>query len=550
MDNRQKKLGLRSIRNRILIFSILVTLLPSFGMGWFWFDITRKATTDKIEQKLIDSAGIAEREISLWFKERHYDLRVFANSFVVLENLNKYYWEDGQNSDDYEKKRRSDLKNIATYLALIKKQFTAYRRFLVLDRQGRILATSDAAVPDRSLLLPGDWKRRVESTRFFTGDVQFVGKDQIPLMPVGIPLFSGKDSSHLGFFVMEVELHGLLPLLTASLPRTGQATGTVALLAADGRPILTASPTGASSEKILALSQVAQLHETPLHLQEIVNSRGERLVGLLSIFSELSWQFVITENYYDVFAGVIEARNRIILITILLTIAIGGTATIVAGQIIIPLESLTDGVLRVAGGDLDVTVPIRRDDELGIVGGMFNEMVRRLKEDQTKLELLATTDSLTGLANRKQIMTDLSVHHEHYRRYGTDFSLLMIDIDYFKRINDSHGHQTGDAVLVQLARIFRETLRSLDSAGRYGGEEFLVILGQTDMHQAMQTAERIRQATDQHVFVCGDVSLRATISVGVAGIREEDHSSTELIGRADKALYEAKAGGRNRVVLG
>jgi diguanylate cyclase (GGDEF)-like protein len=550
MDNGRKKLGFRSIRNRILIFSILVTLVPSFGMGWFWFDITRKATTDKIEQKLIDSAGIAEREISLWFKERHYDLRVFANSFVVLDNLNKYYWESGQNSDDYEKKRRSDLKNIATYLTLIKKQFTAYRRFLVLDRQGRILATSDAAESDRSLALPGDWKSRIDSTRYFTGDVQFVGKDLMPLMPLGIPLFSGKDSSHLGFFVMEVELRGLLPLLTASLPRTGQTTGTVALLAADGRSILAASPTGASAEKFLALSQITQLHEAPLHLQEIVNNQGERLVGLLSVFNELSWQFVITEKYYDVFAGVIEARNRIILITILLTVAIGGTASIVAGQIIIPLESLTDGVLRVAGGDLDVTVPIRRDDELGIVGGMFNEMVRRLKEDQAKLELLATTDPLTGLANRKQIMADLSVHQEHYRRYGTDFSVLMIDIDYFKRINDNHGHQTGDAVLVQLARIFRETLRSLDSAGRYGGEEFLVILGQTDMHQAMQTAERIRQATDQHVFVCGDVSLRATISVGVAGIFEEDTSSTELIGRADKALYEAKAGGRNRVELG
>ncbi|MDP3479481.1 MAG: GGDEF domain-containing protein, partial [Desulfoprunum sp.] len=186
----------------------------------------------------------------------------------------------------------------------------------------------------------------------------------------------------------------------------------------------------------------------------------------------------------------------------------------------------------------------------GIVGGMFNEMVRRLKEAQAKLELLATTDSLTGLANRKQIMADLTIHLEHYRRYGTDFSVLMIDIDYFKRINDSHGHLSGDAVLVQLAQIFRETLRSLDSAGRYGGEEFLVILGKTDVHQAVQTAERIRQATDQHVFVCGDVSLRATISIGVAGIQLEDNSSTELIGRADKALYEAKAGGRNRVELG
>jgi len=87
MDTQQKYQGFRSIRNRILFFSILVTLVPSFGMGWFWFDMTHKATTEKVKQKLVDSANIAEHEINLWFKERNYDLRVFANSFVVLDNF-------------------------------------------------------------------------------------------------------------------------------------------------------------------------------------------------------------------------------------------------------------------------------------------------------------------------------------------------------------------------------------------------------------------------------------------------------------------------------
>lgn len=115
-------------------------------------------------------------------------------------------------------------------------------------------------------------------------------------------------------------------------------------------------------------------------------------------------------------------------------------------------------------------------------------------------------------------------------------------------INDCHGHLVCDAVLIQLAKVLREDLGSLDSAGRYGGEEFLVILGQIYECQALQTAERIRQAVDQHVFVCGDVSLHVTVSIGVSSTLLEENSSTKLIDLADKALYEAKAGGRNRVV--
>ncbi len=102
-------------------------------------------------------------------------------------------------------------------------------------------------------------------------------------------------------------------------------------------------------------------------------------------------------------------------------------------------------------GGLDVSVHIIRNDELGIVTGMFNQMVSRLKENQATLEQLATTDSLTELANRKQIMADLAINIDQYRRYRLEFSILMIDIDYFKTVNDNYGHLIGDAS--QLAKL-------------------------------------------------------------------------------------------------
>jgi diguanylate cyclase (GGDEF)-like protein len=549
MDDQLKNQKFRSVRNRLLVFSVLVTLIPSFGMGWFWFDLTRTATTEKIEQKLVDSVGIAEREINLWFKERNYDLRVFANSFVVLENLSQYRTAIGSEKKKQEKQTSAYLRKIATYLTFVRNEFKDYRRLLVLDNDGQIIAASDTADQSRPIILPDNWKNQMDSARFFMGDAYFIEEDLSPLVLIGIPLLFEQNSTQLGFFVMEVRLQGLLPLLKGSLPKTEREMGaaTIILLRKDGHYILSSAWPENHRETAMATPEVLNQTKNPRHLQDFVDDRQVRVVGLAGSFDNFPWDLVIAENSDNVFAGLIQARNHIILITILLTIIIGGTATIVARQFIIPLKALTNGVLRVAGGDLDVSVNILRNDELGLVTGMFNEMVRRLKENQAKLEQLATTDSLTGLANRKRIMADVVINCEHYRRYATEFSILMIDIDFFKTVNDSRGHLAGDAVLVQLAQLFRETLRTLDQAGRYGGEEFLIILGQTDMHMALQIAERIRLAVEQHIFVYDDVSLHVSISVGAAGINAEDHNAVGLIGRADKALYEAKAAGRNRI---
>jgi len=546
MKNKQNIPGFRSIRNRILFFSILVTMIPSLGMGWFWYDLSHKATTEKVEKNLVNAAEIAERETNLWFKERNYDLHVFANSFVVLDNL-KQYRAANEDKLPNEATSSSYLRVISTYLTLIRNQFTNYQRLLVLDSEGQILAASDTSDKNRPVALPENWKSQIDKSPFFTGEAYFIEGEPSPMIVVGVPVFLEQRSTQLGFFVMEVRLQRLLPHLKAAL--SGMTTGTVILLNREGRSLLsTASPENHTKTTSTSVQGV-DLFSNPHHLHDFIDDRNVRVVGLATAFTDLPMGLLITENYDSVFAGLMQARDQIVLITFFLTILIGSTATLIASQIIIPLKSLTNGVLRVADGDMDVSVAIHRNDELGIVTGMFNQMVCRLKENQAALEQLATTDPLTGLANRKQIMADLATNFANYRRYRSEFSILMIDIDYFKSINDTHGHLAGDSVLIQLARILKDSLRIVDSAGRYGGEEFFVILGKTDIHEGLQTAERIRQAVDQHIFTWKELSLHITISVGLTGVTEEDKDGISMIGRADSALYAAKEAGRNRIFL-
>jgi diguanylate cyclase (GGDEF)-like protein len=161
---------------------------------------------------------------------------------------------------------------------------------------------------------------------------------------------------------------------------------------------------------------------------------------------------------------------------------------------------------------------------------------------------LAIRDSLTDLFNHRHIM-DL-VHHEFDRlgRYQSAFSVLMIDVDHFKRINDQHGHPVGDAVLREMAQVLRESLRTVDSLGRYGGEEFVAVLPHTPSEEARQTAERLRQQVQIHRFHAGDHEVRVSISVGIATYPGPGLDTPDaLLQEADKALYRAKEAGRNRV---
>jgi diguanylate cyclase (GGDEF)-like protein len=174
---------------------------------------------------------------------------------------------------------------------------------------------------------------------------------------------------------------------------------------------------------------------------------------------------------------------------------------------------------------------------------------RDLARANTELRLMAVTDGLTGLYNRRHLEERLHEMFEHSARLHEPLACVMADLDHFKAVNDNYGHQVGDEVLKQLAMLLRSVAREVDRAGRYGGEEFMVILPGTVLDAAVTFAERARQEVADHIFTFDGGSLRATISCGVAAwphprIAERD----ELVKAADDALYVAKALGRNRVV--
>ena len=171
-----------------------------------------------------------------------------------------------------------------------------------------------------------------------------------------------------------------------------------------------------------------------------------------------------------------------------------------------------------------------------------------LKAQRGMMEEMATRDSLTNLANLRSFRLALEDEYHRSMRYGDPMSILMADLDHFKKVNDTYGHQRGDTVLTQTAQIMMDTMRKVDLVARYGGEEFVVIMPHTDMEGAVRAAERVRGAVEGNHFegLPGDGDI--TVSIGVTTLVEGAGTDVDgLIRMADEALYSAKVNGRNRV---
>ncbi|HBG92739.1 MAG: hypothetical protein A2X54_08900 [Nitrospirae bacterium GWF2_44_13] len=166
-----------------------------------------------------------------------------------------------------------------------------------------------------------------------------------------------------------------------------------------------------------------------------------------------------------------------------------------------------------------------------------------------EIEKLATTDGLTGLLNHRVFQEKLSEELKKLSRYSEPTSLLLADIDFFKKINDTYGHPSGDLVLKEVSNIIREAIRDIDMPARYGGEEFAAILPRTDSKGAMNIAERLRKAVMSASFSSDTSQLKVTLSIGIATTPSDAKTKEELIEKADEALYYAKHNGRNRSVL-
>jgi two-component system, cell cycle response regulator len=202
------------------------------------------------------------------------------------------------------------------------------------------------------------------------------------------------------------------------------------------------------------------------------------------------------------------------------------------------------------GADDYITKPFQSPELLARVraGKRIVDLQKELMETNRRLELLSITDGLTKLHNHRYFQDELVRAFEESERYDRPLSLAMIDIDYFKKVNDTYGHAVGDEILKGVANLYRESVRATDLVARYGGEEFAVMMPETNLADAMTFAEKIRSLVESTPMETQAGPLHVTVSLGVASVpHSKIHTPKEVIVAADKALYRAKRNGRNQV---
>lgn len=200
--------------------------------------------------------------------------------------------------------------------------------------------------------------------------------------------------------------------------------------------------------------------------------------------------------------------------------------------------------------DSRITPIYNKDNELTYYMAVKHDITER-KRLEEKLKEIAIRDPLTNAYNRRYILDRMNQITENYKRVKKVFSIAVIDIDFYKRVNDLYGHQAGDHVLVEIVTIINETIRTYDILGRYGGEEFVLIFPDTGKEEAYNVVQRILNKVREHSFLYEDNTIKCTFSTGIADASEidiENFNIKDLIKMADKRLYMAKNTGRNRII--
>lgn len=205
---------------------------------------------------------------------------------------------------------------------------------------------------------------------------------------------------------------------------------------------------------------------------------------------------------------------------------------------------LTKFVVRITSLDMSLAIETYHQSFMS----ELEDEVKTAREVETTLRSEAEVDSLMGIYNRKYAFSHLNQEIDNAHQHSNNISILMLDIDHFKKVNDIYGHQAGDEVLKQVTIVITKTLRTHDIVGRYGGEEYIVGLINLTSEEAVQVAERIRKLVADTSIIVNSQTINVTVSIGVAhlGLEEDLHS---LIKRSDAALYLAKGAGRNRVII-
>ncbi|HEU4996808.1 MAG TPA: diguanylate cyclase [Gemmatimonadaceae bacterium] len=523
---------LHSIRARILALAVLGTLFPAGIALGVAYSQNRRAREEKVTQELVSQSSQTARAMGAWLKERVLDLRVFASSDEVSNSL-------GKSSNPVLANR------LREYLRSLHERFTDFDQLLVLDSQGHVLATSAAEA--RQVDLPADWQKTLRQQNQLIGkaywDTSRAGRSAKSggRLMLAVPVIRA-DGRPLGAFAAELSLTPVQAQLREYSPDT---TSMIYLAGLDGA--LIASSKGVSRAMLRTTLDGRVLEELTRHDNKAASYEsvaGVDVVGTMKRVPQIPWMVVAEMPSAATFRAVRHFRNVALMVVVALLVVVGASAYWLGLKIVRPLESLAKGAAEVSLGDLNVDLPSTGDGEVAVLTGVFNGMVKRLREGREELERLSVTDGLTGLSNHRSLRQRLHEEVVRSTRNKHEFSVIMVDVDHFKSYNDAFGHPAGDAVLKRVATLLKDSARAVDCVGRYGGEEFAALLPETDSAGALEVAERMRSRVEAERFP----ERHVTVSIGVATFPENADQADTIVSVADAALYEAKRSGRNRVV--
>ena len=532
-------IGLRSIRSKIIVFALSATFIPSVTMGWLSYRNNRRAIDEKIVQELTSLTSHASRELELWLRERRYEMKVLSSSYEVSENLEKL-----NRPEQAEPARDAAHRRIEDYLGLIGGRFSDYEELVILDVRGEVVASSRKS-PGK-IGSAGDWIERARSGETILGDAHWDDTFSAGVM-VGVAPIRSAGGVFLGAMVAKFSFNQIRTILASYAQdpflelylTTNAGEILISSRGLDGR--FMTSKIDPDTARWLFANQM-----TPHAFRSF---RGATVLGALTTVPDLAWGIVAEKDRGEAYAAITRMRNVTLALIVAVLLGIGLAGYLLGLTIVGPLSRLTHGATKIARGDLDVNLPLHGRSEVSYLTQVFNQMVGRLRKFRDEniainqvlrvrneeLQTLSVTDSLTGLHNRTQLSELLSRELARCRRHLRPFSILMIDIDHFKRFNDAHGHQAGD-----------DLLRASDVAARYGGEEFLILLTETTPERALEFAEKLRAEVED---LRAHSKKAVTVSIGVASFPDDGDDIDSIIHEADEALYMCKHAGRNRVAM-
>ncbi|SFL16458.1 diguanylate cyclase (GGDEF) domain-containing protein [Nitrosomonas aestuarii] len=540
---------MKSIKSKIFVFALLSTLIPSLVLGLLSFHLNENLIKDNVKRELRILASRASHELDAWVNQNIHEGKSLTSAKIIIDALST-----AANLQNGYIKVSPEI--LTHYLSSVHKKLETILELTVVDINKNVFASSS----DQHILtepLKNLWLDSNTSHQPLVSPPLWSEQFETIVVSIALPIVS-YDDYILGQLVLTYDLQNIKPLLKGS---TKSPRGEIYLFDSNGSALI-ATHTDVSYPSFFDSRTFQYLLNNPGESLTFRSFSQKNVIGLAYKAETLPVTIIAEKNHKDVYAAWTKQRNLYFILVSVSIFLVAIIAIYLGHSIVTPLQRLINATGQIVKGNLDIsiTVATRQKDEVGKLAEMFNLMTEKLRRSQTKilaanktmlqknqqLEKLSITDGLTGLYNRNKLNQIISDQLLRFQRNKRPFAVLMIDVDYFKVLNDKLGHVIGDEILAATAGTLTQSIRSIDFAARYGGDEFIIILTETTVKEAVITAERIRsQASEIHCKTI-DKIINITLSIGIIQSEPKDISPTALISRADQALYEAKHAGRNQ----